>query len=91
MSKKRIQTLNEARWRYWQEHFKRIDDLEKSLQRLMPFQDPKVSALHTLYVHSRVQLRTIIHEAREKVDDDNAAKARERAAKRNKQVLKDPG
>lgn len=82
MAKKRIQTLNEARWRYWQEHFSHINDLEKSLQKLMPFADPKVAGLHTMYVQARVQLRVIIHEAREKVDADNAAKARERAAKR---------
>lgn len=84
MAKKRIQTLNEARWRYWQEHFSHVDDLEKSLQRLMPFKDPKVASLHTYYVQCRVQLRTIVHEAREKVDADNAAKARDRAAQRAK-------
>lgn len=84
MGKKAIQTLNEARWRYWQAHFKEVDELEKSLQRLMPFQDPKVGSLHNYYVQCRVQLRTIIHEARERVDADNAAKARQR-----KQTRKD--
>lgn len=84
MSKKRIQTLNEARWRYWQEHFKDIDALEKSLQRLMPFQDPKVASLHAMYVNARVQLRVLISYAREKVDSDNDAKARQRAATRAK-------
>lgn len=81
-TKKRVQSLNEALWRYWQEHFKHVDDLAKSLERFMPFKDPKVGALHTQYVVTRVHLRTIIHAAREKVDADNAVKARDRAAKR---------
>lgn len=84
MGKKRVQTLNEALWRYWKEHFDAINDLEKSVQRFMPFQDPKVGALHVLYVNARVQLRTIIHAAREKVDADNERAARERAQKRAK-------
>lgn len=83
MGKKRIQSLNEALWRYWKGHFDTIDDLEKSLQRFMPFKDPKVVALHSMYVNSRVQLRVIIHAAREKLDAQYAAQARERAAKRS--------
>lgn len=82
MSKKRIQSLNEARWRYWQEHFKQIDELAQSLQRLMPFSDPKVAGLHGMYVSSRIQLRTLINQAKEKVDVDNATKIRKRTPKR---------
>lgn len=84
MGKKRVQTLNEALWRYWQGHFDHVDDLEKSLQRFIPFADPKVAGLHSMYVNARVQLRLLIKQAREKVDADNSAKARERAAKRSR-------
>lgn len=76
MTKKRIQTLNEALLKLYQDHFKTVDGLEKGLQRFIPFKDPKVGLLARNYVECRITLRTIISDLKGKIDDETKAAKR---------------